>query len=357
MPNKPARRIVLICSICLLTMAALFCPAGARADRPIELSFSHTIPPVIPFGKLTQAWADMIAKKSGGKVKINIFWGESLLKASEFYRGVQTGQTDITYYVVGLDWGLMPLNMFTKLAFMGYPSMEVGTEIYGKIWDKYPEIRKEFNGVEVYAAEMSPPNHLHFTEKEVRVPADIKGLKIIAVGGTMAEEMAAMGAAPMDIKVGDLYMSLERGLASGVSIHMPVLHGFGILKLVPYHTIFPGGTIMSVDMLLFNQNTWNKLPADVQQVFKEVEPWFRQEVIKMNTGYINMVVGQAKEMGHHFYTPTAEEMALWKAAVQPIHEPLRKKLPPTNIAETEAKGLPARAVYEDAKKMIKEYQQ
>jgi TRAP-type C4-dicarboxylate transport system substrate-binding protein len=67
----------------------------------------------------------------------------------------------------------------------------------------------------------------------------------------------------------------------------------------------------------------------------------------MNTGYINMVKGMAKEMGHQIYQPTAEEMKLWRQAVQPVHEKW--------IADTEAKGLPARAVYEEAKRLIKEY--
>lgn len=333
---------VLFCFIVLLFGGS----AALAAPKAIELSLAQTIPPQIPFGKLTQAWADLVAQKTNNQVKINIFWTESLLKATEFYRGVQTGQADITYYVVGLDWGLMPLNMFSKLAFMGYPSMEVGTEIYKKIWDKFPEIRSEFKDVRVYGAEMSPPNHLNFTKKAVKVPADLKGMKIVALGGTMAEEMALMGAAPMDIKVSDLFMSLEKGVAEGVSIHFPVLHGFGILKLVPYHTVFAGGTIMSVDMLLFNQKSWDKLPADVQKVFVELESWYTQEVIKMNTGYINMVMGQAKEMGHQFYEPTGEEMKLWKQAVQPAHDKW--------IADTQAKGLPAKAVYEEAKRLINE---
>jgi TRAP-type C4-dicarboxylate transport system substrate-binding protein len=106
----------------------------------------------------------------------------------------------------------MPLNMFTSLGFMDYPSMKAGTEIYHKIWDKFPEIREEFKGVKVLASRMQPGFQLSFTKKQVRVPSDIKGMKIISLGAFTAE-MAAMGAAPMDVKVGDMYMSLERGLA------------------------------------------------------------------------------------------------------------------------------------------------
>ena len=334
--------------LCLI-ISFVFAPAPASAaDKVIELSFTHTIPPVIPIAKVYQKWAGMVAEQSKGRVKINFYWSESLLKASEFYRGVQTGQTDITYYVIGLDWGLMPLNMFTKLGFMGYRNKAEGTEVYQKIFNKFPEIRNEFKGVKVLAARMGPAYQLCFTKKQVTTPADLKGMKIISVGGSMAKEMAAMGAATMDVKVGDLYMSLERGLAEGISTHIPILHAFGILKLVPNITLFEGGTSMGPDMLLFNLKTWNKLPADIQKIFEDLGPWLGQELIKVDNGYEAMVLGKAKGMGHKIITPTPEQMQMWVDAVEPIH----KKW----LADTAAKGLPAQAVYDEAKRLIKEYE-
>ncbi len=322
-------------------------PAFAKGPKPIELSFSHTIPEVVPIAKVYQKWAEMLGERSGGRVKINFYWGESLLKASEFYRGVQTGQSDIAYYVIGLDYGLMPLNMFTKLGFMGYPSMEAGTEIYRKIREKFPEVREEFKGVKVLSPRMAPGYHLSFTKKQARVPADIKGMKIISSGGTLAKEMVSMGAASIDVKVGDMYMSLERGMAEGICAHFPVLHAFGVLGLVPYHTLFEGGAGTSIDLLLMNQKAWGKLPADIQEIFEDLDAWLGEELIKADAGYVAMVRGKAKEMNHTFITPTPEEIALWREAVQPVHDKW--------LSETEAAGLPARAVYEEVKKLLANY--
>jgi hypothetical protein len=47
-------------------------------------------------------------------------------------------------------------------------------------------------------------------------------------------------------------------------------------------------------------------------------------------------------------TPTPEEMQLWRQAVKPVHQKW--------IADNEAKGLPAKAIYQEAKRLIKEYQ-
>ena len=345
------KKVFLITAVgfCLI-MPALsnLTPAFAQAQKTIELSFAHTIPPVVPLAKAYMNWAQKVAEFSNGRVKINIFWGESLLKAAEFYRGVQTGQADMAYYVVGLDWGLMPLNMFTKLGFMGYPSRSVGTEIYHKIWNEFPEVRGEFKGVKVFASRMQPGNQLSFTKKEVRVPGDIRGMKIIALGGTFAEEMAAMGAAPIDVKVGDMYMALDRGMAEGISALMPVLDGFGILKLLPYHTMFEGGATQSIDMVLMNEKTWNKLPPDIQKIFEDLDAYLGQQLRESDGMALDRAMASAKEMNHTFITPTPEEMQLWIDAVQPIHQKW--------ITETEAKGLPAKAVYEETKRLIKEYQ-
>jgi TRAP-type transport system periplasmic protein len=334
---------------CLTIMPAMsgLAPASAQAQKTIELSFSHTIPPVVPLAKAYMNWAQKVEELSKGRVKINIFWGESLLKAAEFYRGVQTGQADMTYYVIGLDWGLMPLNMFATLGFMGYPSRSAGTEIYHKIWNEFPEVRGEFKGVKVFASRMQPGNQLSFTKKQVRVPDDIKGMKIIALGGTFAAEMASMGAAPIDVKVGDMYMALERGMAEGISALMPVLDGFGIMKLLPYHTMFEGGATQSIDMVLMNQKTWNKLPPDIQKIFEDLDPYLGQQLRQSDGMALDRAIASAKEMNHTFITPTPEEMKLWIDAVQPIHQKW--------INETEAKGLPARAVYDETKRLIKEY--
>jgi TRAP-type C4-dicarboxylate transport system substrate-binding protein len=345
------KKALLIATIgfCLIGVSALsgLTPGFAQTPKTIELSFSHTIPPVIPIAKVYQAWAGRLSKQSGGRVKINFYWSESLLKAAEFYRGVQTGQTDITYYAVGLDYGLMPLNLFTKLGLLGFPSKEVGTEIYHKIYQKFPEIRAEFKGVKPLSMRMGPAYQLHSTKKQVRVPADLKGLKVISTGGSMAKEMMAMGAATMDVKVGDLYMSLDRGVAEGISTHIPILHAFGILKLLPYHTMFKGGAAMGPDMLLFNQKKWKSLPPDIQKLFEDLSPWLGETLIKADNGYEAMVIGKAKEMGQTFLTPSPEEMQLWREAVRPVHEKW--------IADNEAKGLPAKAIYEETKRLIKEY--
>jgi TRAP-type C4-dicarboxylate transport system substrate-binding protein len=103
---------------------------------------------------------------------------------------------------------------------------------------------------------------------------------------------------------------------------------------------------MGPDMLLFNLKKWQSLPADIQKIFEDLSPWLGEELIKADTGYEAMVIGKAKEMGHTIVTPTPEEVQLWRQAVQPVHDKW--------IAETAAKGLPAKALYDETRKLVQE---
>ena len=93
--------------------------------------------------------------------------------------------------------------------------------------------------------------------------------------------------------------------------------------------------------------TWDKLPKQAQQAFMDLQPWVEQEDLQLNAQLIEQERANARKMGHPIIRLTPEQIELWTKAVTPIHEKW--------IAETEAKGLPARAVYDEAKRLIDKY--
>ncbi|HJX12972.1 MAG TPA: TRAP transporter substrate-binding protein DctP [Dehalococcoidales bacterium] len=286
----------------------------------IELKFTSHNSPEVPLSKYHKQWGDMLEERSGGRVKVTEYWSESLLKTSEVYRGTQTGITDIGYYVVGTDPGLTELNRFQRLPFLGLPSMEIGTEIYKQIWDKFPEVRAEFKEMKAFGQRMMPPYQLHTVKGVVRVPSDLKGKKIIA-RAEWATVMQNVGAAPLDQGPGDWYMTLERGLGEGHFVHFPAIMALKTLELLPYHTIFgDGGCGMAMDMWLMNEDTWNSLPPDVQQIINDLEPWLKKTEIEQEYSYINMILDTARKMNHTFTNLTPEEIALWKDAAKVTHQ-------------------------------------
>jgi len=337
---------IILFLIILINVASTTAPVLAQT-KVIELKFTSHNGPEVPLSKYHKQWGDMLEKRSNGRVKVTYYWSEALLKLGDALRGTQTGLSDIAYYVHGSNPGVTELNRFHRLPFMGFPSMEVATTIYKKLWDKFPELKAEYKNVYVYGPRMMPPYQLHMTKDTIRVPKDLRGKKILA-RAEWATVMQTVGAAPLDQGPGEWYMTLERGLAQGHLVHFPALQALKTLELLPIHTIFgTGGCSMAMDLWLINMDTWNSLPQDIQQIMKDLEPWLQQSEIEQEYAYINTILETAKKMNHQFINLTPDEVALWREAGKGTHEEW--------ITKNEAKGLPARQIYDETQRLIKEY--
>jgi TRAP-type C4-dicarboxylate transport system substrate-binding protein len=325
-------------------------PASTQPEnKVIELTYSQWDSPASSVAVGAQKWVDRINEAGEGKVHITPYFAESLLKTADTYRGVQTGVADLAYFTVGTESGLHQLNRLTRLPFMNWPSQAAGTEIYQQLWDKYPEFSQEFEDLTVLGLRLTPPNQLNLVKGEARVPEDLKGMKIIG-RSEWIEILKTVGAAPIDLGVGDWYTALERGMAEGQIQHFPGINGTKVIELLKTHVIFgDGGCSMVGDMFIANSEVWEGLPADVQDIILEATEWRVSMQNETDLGEIQKGIDVATAANHTFIYLTDEEVKQWADAVAPTYEKW--------IADCEARGLPGQAVFEEAKQMIEEYNQ
>lgn len=267
-------------------------------------------------------------------------------------RGVQKGISDIGWYSIGTDPGLMPLNEMILMPFLGWKSREQASVIYYDLTSeksKLPQFRDEFVklGIIPYSSRTMPPFQIFTTKKPVRVPDDIKGMKLYAMGD-MTKVISQAGGTPVDMGPQDFYMSLERGLIEGMSVHYAVIQALGLSELLKYDTILgDAGCCMAPNIYIFNANVWNSLPADIQKIFMDLDPWLFEETSKADVADIQTAMDKAKELGHTFINLTPEEIKLWQNLALPLHQEWIKKM--------EGMGLPAKKLYDGVQQMITEY--
>jgi len=345
------KKKVLLIPLALLlaiSLVAIGCPAPEEPTpvQPIELKFAHFLPPGAGPDPVWREWASKVESQTGGKVKFTFYPAEGLHKGREFHAAVTKGITDITLGVNVYDPTRFPLSLITDVPLMGWPDPVAvsATAIFQKLYDKYPEIRNETKDVKLLTKLTFAPRNLHLANKKVANIADLKGVKI-GIGGMAAKTLEILGGTPIMIMPPDYAMSLERGTIEGIATSIGVIHQFKVLDLVPYHTDADFG--MNTMYLMMNLEKWNSLPTDVQKVINDLEPWLFQETMKAQEGFEQMAVDYAKGKNHTFVQLTPEQSQTWTNAAKPIHEQW--------VADTEAKGLPAKAVFEDTQRLIKEY--
>lgn len=339
--------------VVLSFLVGLFCPVGhlqalEKKGDTYLLVYSDHNPPVAPPCRSAVRWlTEVVQKKTNNKVQFKVITGGALLTEADIMRGVQSGIADMALYVVNARDGFVG-NMVVTLPFIGWPSREEANAIYRKLMEKYPELRKEWTGVVPFAYSMMPETHIHTVKraKVVKTPEDIKKLKILTTGEHTVI-VKAMGATPVEVPIGDWYTALERGVVDGCLNHFAVLKVFGMLELVPYHTVFPGGVNMVPVGVIMNEKTWNALPADIQKVFLETQHEFTNYLYHIEkTEWLDAAINFCKEKKHTFVEVSQADLEKWRALVK---DEVTEKW----IKEAESKGIPGRKIYEDMLNMVK----
>jgi TRAP-type C4-dicarboxylate transport system substrate-binding protein len=311
-----------------------------------ELKFTTTVPDVSLLGRAQKAWIEKCERESGGRLKIIPYWSNSLFKPREIFRGALDGQADLCYWVPVIELGLMPLNSFAWLPMMGWPSNWAQSSIYPQLLEKFPQLKAEYRGLMVYGISSMTASHINTLKKEVRVPADLKGVKITPATEEIAQMIMAAGGSPVNLVVSDWYTSAEKGVTTGFINAFGALMAFRVMELLKFHALVePGGFAMNPHLLLINPENWKKIPPDVQKVLKDNESFYIEQC---NNGVLmegKMALDYAAKNGHTTVRLTPAEYGQWADLAQPIHEAWLKK----NVA----KG--AKEIYDTAKKMIVEY--
>jgi len=301
-----------------------------------------------------EKWQSWITEKSGGRLKFISYHGSSLLGGKDLLTGAAAGTADISSVGPNNLVGVMPLsyNILT-LPFLGLKSMPQATKIYQQLYDKYPEIQAEWGkqGVHLIYARSMPPVQLFTTKKPVEKTSDISGLKIgFTDVGMVAQVMKGFGAVPVQVSLPDMVMSLSSGLIDGWSNHIAVTNVFGALEYLPNYTKFGnGGIAQALTAIVMNEKSWNSLSPDLQEILTEGYYGDRDEREQLDWapgGEIDRAEKVVKDEGGKTIMLTPEELAQWSAGAVDIQKAW--------VAEMEAKGLPAQAIYDDVKRLVNE---
>jgi len=326
-------------------------PAAPAKQEVIEINMNFTTPENInePFKNFVKA----VEEKSGGRVKFNVYYSNSLVPVNEIPKAVSTGVADMSACPPYVFPSVFPLcGEITGLPFLGMPSMDAAYDIYMQLFEKHPEMKAEFEklGIKVLGGYMMPPQQImNATDKRIVNPSDLKGRKIISPKAAFGKIISAAGAAPVSQNVSDYYMSLERGVAEGVATHIPSTFAFGLAPLIKQVVVFgEGGLNMDMFFFVINQGVWDKLPDDVKAIFEEemvnLHNAEAAQLEVMMKDYTEKLIAQGTELT--YLTP--EQIAEWEKIAKPVHEEI--------ISGMENQGMPAaRAIYEDALKLIEEY--
>jgi len=302
-------------------------------------------------GVRAKEWIAEVDRLTGGKVKIEAYFAESLVKRMDTYRAIETGVADIALYVLGGNPGVHQLNRVIDLPGTGIPNERAQMEIYNKLRDKYPELEEEYGNAFPLRMMGLPPEHIHTTDKfkQVITPEDLAGLKTYA-NQLWEKQIGAYGGAIVNPSPMEWYTSLDTNLMQGMFIHWNAVYDSGLLELFKYHTVVgEGGMGMQTIGWIMSRDSFNQLPAEYRKIILETAEAWQEPSLADSVNTAKEGRAAAIEMGHVVVDLTPAQQQIWLDLAKPIHEQW--------IAETEAAGFDnARDIYNDMMEMIEDYQ-
>jgi TRAP-type C4-dicarboxylate transport system substrate-binding protein len=331
--------------IALAVLLAWFVAVPVAAqDKPIELRFSSWVG--VGHGHHTGVlvpWAKMIEEKSGGRLKVTIYPGSILGKATDHLDLIKSGIADMGFVAAGYTPGRFPLTSVVELPLL-FKTSKGGSLAVWSLYDKY--LKPEYAGIKTLWIWVHAPGQFHMGKKPVHKLEDLAGLKIRAATPLTVAMVKALGATPVTIPAPDAYNALERGVVDGTIFPWEAVYSFKLYEVLRQHTVV--NLYVAPLFTAMNQKKYDSLPPDLRKVIDDVSGTAGVEL----TGTVwdkNELEGiaAAKKAGATTYTVPQEERLRWAAKLKAVEDEW--------LASTESKGLPGRALLNDLKEAIKRY--
>lgn len=318
------------------------------------LKYNEFCPESYPPSIVAKAAAKRIEEQSGGRLKLETYFSESLLAYPDTFTGTASGIADITMIATPMLQGIFDLNTVFGLLFeTEAPGRESVTAVFRELLEKYPEFQEEMEAKGTRWLDITAMDgyQLHTVDKLVKEPADMQGLKI-AADGLNGLFINSMNAAAVNLAIGDYYMSLERGLVGGQLEMWPSLEANNLVPLLKHHLIFgdnvESGLCSRGYGWLINLKTWNSLPEDLQKILVENFKIAGDELVQGDVAIREKVISDVEAQGNTMTYLTPEERELWVDYMKPINAEVIKKC--------EEKGYPAQKIVDEMWNMFREYQ-
>ena len=262
-------------------------------------------------------WADEVNKRAQGRVVIEKYLSESLVKQADHMDALKTGMIDIAcaqahYYPDKLPYhSVENVPLTTQKGLAGLRAaweMNKTNADYIAEFDKY-NCRFLLPRVVGYSCILS--------KKPINSMADVQGLKIRSFGKYWPAVLKEMGITPIAITPIEVYEAIQKGTIDGASTGLPAMVSYKWHEVAPNLLDLDMGQVGGLDVAI-NKDSWNKLPADIKDLLDSLA---ELSMLRQADEYYKLLLASydvIRQKGGKIYVPTAAEKEAVLAKALPL---------------------------------------
>jgi tripartite ATP-independent transporter DctP family solute receptor len=330
-----------LATLCGLAASLLMASAGHAQIKERNFKFAFVNQKEHPQGMGAQRFAELVEKKSGGKMKVKLFPAGVLGGDAAIISSLQGGTVDFTMVVPGsLSVAIKEFTLF-DLPFLFNNEKEADFVIDGPVGRKLLEKLPEKGLVGLTYFEHGFRNVTNSRRPVARLE-DLQGLKLRVMQiPVMIDMFSAVGANPSPLPLPEVYSALEQKAVDGQE------NPYSLVEASKYYEIQKYGSdtrhTFNPIVVLSSKKTWDQLSEDERRILvdaaKETQPYQRSANREVNAKAAEFL----KSKGMTLTTFPAQERERLREKLKPVTEKYVKQVDPALAQELFAELAKARS--------------
>lgn len=278
--------------------------ASKPAEQSITLKIGYTTNDPDPWHKSAVKFGEILKQKSNGRIKVQTYPSSQLGSEREMIEGMKAGTVDMAVTGAGTPTVFEPKFGIIEVLYLYKDQAHLQRVLNGPIGQEISDSFLKSTNVRVLAWWDRGPRHLT-TNREIKSPADLKGLKLRVPEVKVDLAMwKAFGASPTPMAFGEVFTSLKQGVIEGQENPLSIINSASFFDVQKY-LMLTGHKIAAAPVMI-SEKTWAKLSDGDKKLVQEAAA----EATKYNNDLVaedeKNLVAKMKEKGMNVVTPDVE---------------------------------------------------
>jgi len=289
------------------------------AQKPIVLKMSNQVSADTALNVSLVHMAGILDKKSGGTMKMEVFPAGQLGNNRETLEQLQIGILEMQTPSMGPLAGFNKAGEFLDMPFLFSDDAVAERILDGEVgdWIFAELVKSNYIGLAWWTQGW---RHLTTTSREVREPADMKGLKIRVMDNPLHIALfKALGATPVPMAYTELLAGLQQGVVDGQENPYMNIKLSGFWEVQKF--IIETGHIYDPVPILVSKPIWEKLTPQQQTWLRESAIEGRDHQRELTRKMDADIKAELKKIGRNVIIElTPEQKAAFRKAMDPIYK-------------------------------------
>lgn len=286
-----------------------------------------------------EPWMDCVTETAGNTLTFQHLVAGQVVGFNSAIDALNDGLAHVSVVLTAYASNKLPLNGIPLLPNHGSFSQEM-VAAYRKALDTEGPIRDEMAaaGLHPVLINLLPPYQIITTGQPIDRLEKFQGLKVRVGGGAMHLTVAALGASPVEIGGGEMYVAMERGTIDGTLLTLSSIKSYGLHELAK--SISGNASLGSgTTVLAISDAAWSKLDPEQQEAAEECGRSIEAELARILDEENDALKAEFAASGINVFDVTSESSAEIEQALDAV--------PANYIARLQARNLPVEEAYKD----------